>query len=199
VKCGQRLDRSCAACGASYTEGDEFCGQCGASLAGAASVLPRPTAAPTESVAAAGSARRGHVSVLFADLVGVTSLSDQRDAEDVRDLLSRYFDTARTVITRCGGTVEKFIGDAVMAVWGSHAIQEDDAERAVRAALGLVDTVAAFGEEVGLTGLSARGGAMRVTGLEPPFVGRDRELRLLKEYLHGTAEEKRCGCLSGRR
>jgi predicted ATPase/class 3 adenylate cyclase len=219
------------------------------------------------------------VTVLFADLVGFTSMSGDRDAEDVRELLSRYFDTARTVITRYGGTVEKFIGDAVMAVWGAPAIQEDDAERAVRAALELVDAVSAFGEEVGAPGLmaragvltgeaavtvgaigegivagdlvntasrmqaaaepgtvyvgdatrqateaaivyedagthqlkgkaeavrlwrairvvAARGGALRPTGLEGPFVGRDRELRLLKDYLHATAEEGKARLLS---
>ena len=57
--------------------------------------------------------------MLFADLVGFTSLSEARDAEDVRELLSRYFDTAQRLIERYGGTVEKFIGDAVMAVWGA--------------------------------------------------------------------------------
>ena len=86
------------------------------------------------------------MSVLFADLVGFTPLSDQRDAEDVRELLSGYFTTARTIIGRYGGTVEKFIGDAVMAVWGVESVQENDAERAVRAALDLVDAVAVFGD-----------------------------------------------------
>jgi Double zinc ribbon len=109
VKCGQRLDRSCSACGASYTEGDEFCGQCGASLAGAVAAVPRPNPAPAGGSTSVGTAERRHVSVLFADLVGFTSLSDNRDAEGDRELLSRYFDTARTVITRYGGTVEKFI------------------------------------------------------------------------------------------
>ena len=73
----------------------------------------------------------------------------RRDPEEVRELLSRYFDTARQVIGRYGGTVEKFIGDAVMAVWGAPIAQEDDAERAVRAALDLVDAVAALGAEAG--------------------------------------------------
>jgi class 3 adenylate cyclase len=71
--------------------------------------------------------------VLFADLVGFTPLSQQRDAEDVRELLSRYFDTARTIIARYGGTVEKFIGDAVMAVWGIPMVLENDAARRVGA------------------------------------------------------------------
>ena len=72
------------------------------------------------------------VSVLFADLVGFTALSESRDAEEVRELLSRYFDLARRLIALYGGTVEKFIGDAVMAVWGTPVATENDAERAVR-------------------------------------------------------------------
>ena len=102
------------------------------------------------------------VSVLFVDLVGYTSLSESRDAEDVRDVLSRYFDTARTIVGRYGGTVEKFIGDAVMAVWGAPQAREDDAERAVRAGLELLSAVEAFGEEVGAPQLRARAGV--VTG-----------------------------------
>jgi class 3 adenylate cyclase len=98
--------------------------------------------------------------VLFADLVGFTPLSEQRDAEDVRELLSRYFATARTIIARYGGTVEKFIGDAVMAVWGVPVVHESDAERAVRAALELVDAVAAFGEAVAAPDLRARAGVL---------------------------------------
>ena len=81
------------------------------------------------------------MTVLFADLVGFTTLSEGRDPEEVRDLLSRYFDAAREQIERYGGTVEKFIGDAVMAVWGAPTAHEDDAERAVRAALEVVDGV----------------------------------------------------------
>src|SRR5690349_24466358 len=100
--------------------------------------------------------------VLFTDLVGFTPLSESRDPEEVRELLSRYFERARTIVGRYGGVVEKFIGDAVMAVWGTPVAREDDAERAVRAALELVDAVAAFGEEVGAPHLAARAGV--VTG-----------------------------------
>jgi class 3 adenylate cyclase/tetratricopeptide (TPR) repeat protein len=99
---------------------------------------------------------------LFGDLVGFTTLSESRDPDDVRELLSRYFATARTVIERYGGTVEKFIGDAVMAVWGVPVSHEDDAERAVRAGLDLVDAVVSLGETVGAAGLSMRVGV--VTG-----------------------------------
>jgi class 3 adenylate cyclase/predicted ATPase len=101
-------------------------------------------------------------SVLFCDVVGFTPLSEARDPEAVRELLSRYFDLARTVIGRYGGTVEKFIGDAVMAVWGAPVATEGDAERSVRAALDLVAAVAELGHEAGVPGLAARAGV--VTG-----------------------------------
>ena len=101
-------------------------------------------------------------SVLFADLVGFTPLSESRDPEDVRALLSRYFDIARTIVGRHGGVVEKFIGDAVMAVWGTPVATEQDAERAVRAGLQLVEAVTVLGTESGIDGLAARAGV--VTG-----------------------------------
>ena len=94
--------------------------------------------------------------MLFADLVGFTTLSESQDSEEVRALLSRYFDTCKRLITLYGGTVEKFIGDAVMAVWGAPTATEDDAERAVRAALDLVAAVSALGDELGVGDLRAR-------------------------------------------
>jgi class 3 adenylate cyclase len=99
-------------------------------------------------------------SVLFADLVGFTTISEGRDVEVVRELLSHYFDAARTVIDRCGGVLEKFIGDAVMAVWGTTVAHDDDAERAVRAGLELVDVVAALGDRQNVVGLAARAGVV---------------------------------------
>ena len=107
-------------------------------------------------------AERRVCSVLFCDLVGFTPLSEARDPEAVRELLSEYFTVARTVIGRYGGVVEKFIGDAVMAVWGTPVATEGDAERAVRAALDLVAAVAQVGAEAGVPGLAARAGV--VTG-----------------------------------
>ena len=101
-------------------------------------------------------------SVLFCDVAGFTPLAEARDPETVRELLSEYFAVARTVIGRYGGVVEKFIGDAVMAVWGTPVATEGDAERAVRAALDLVGTVAELGAGAGLPGLAARCGV--VTG-----------------------------------
>jgi len=114
-----------------------FCNQCAAALGGQAAT-PVVVHAPRRE---APIAERRLVSVLFADLVGFTSLSESRDAEATRDLLSRYFELARTLIIRYGGTVEKFIGDAVMAVWGTPVATESDAERAVRAALDLVASI----------------------------------------------------------
>jgi class 3 adenylate cyclase/predicted ATPase len=107
-------------------------------------------------------AERRVCSVLFCDVAGFTPLAESRDPEAVRELLSRYFEAARTVIGRYGGVVEKFIGDAVMAVWGTPVATEGDAERAVRAALDLVAAVAQLGADAQVPGLAARAGV--VTG-----------------------------------
>ena len=218
-------------------------------------------------------AERRVCSVLFCDVVGFTPLSEARDPEAVRELLSRYFAVARTVIGRYGGVMEKFIGDAVMAVWGTPTATEEDAERAVRAALDLVAEVSQLGGEAGVPGLAARagvvtgqvavtlgavgegmvagdavntaarvqaaagpaqvlvdrttqrlagsaigfaeagahqlkgkaeqeelwratrvlagvGGSQRVDGLEAPLIGRDAELRTIRELFHATAERR---------
>src|ERR1700761_4196100 len=174
----------CRQCGASVEAGHRFCGECGSPVGGCPScgepVIPgkrfcyscgQPLTAagpapPTDAAATAKTAgpvaeRRG-CSGLFWDVVGVTPLSEARDPQAVRELLSQYFAVARTVIGRYGGVVEKFIGDAVMAVWGTPVAAEGDAERAVRAALDLVTAVAGLGAEVGVPGLAARAGV--VTG-----------------------------------
>jgi class 3 adenylate cyclase/tetratricopeptide (TPR) repeat protein len=148
-RCGSPLARACPACGTANEPEDAFCGDCGASL----EVEPA-------AVREAPASERRLVSILFADLVGFTPLSETRDAEEVRELLSRYFDICRRIISVYGGTVEKFIGDAVMAVWGTPTATEDDAERAVRAALDLVAAVSALGDEVGAEGLRARAGVL---------------------------------------
>jgi class 3 adenylate cyclase/tetratricopeptide (TPR) repeat protein len=120
------------------------------------------------------SAELRRVSVLFVDLVGYTSLTESWDPSDVRDLLSHYFDAARGIVDRYGGTIEKFIGDAVMAVWGTPVAREDDAERTVRAALEIVDAVGALEERMRAPDLRARAGI--VTGHAALLVNPDQGL-----------------------
>ena len=146
TECATPLAAACPNCGTTNPPAAKFCGECAAPLAGVA----RPT-----DLASAAVAERRLVSVLFADLVGFTPFAEERDVEDVRDILTRYFDLASEVMTRYGGTVEKFIGDAVMAVWGTPTAHEDDAERAVRAGLELVDVVRSLGPTI-----QARAGVM---------------------------------------
>ena len=157
AQCGAALSISCANCGAANQPGDRFCGECGVALEGQPSA---PVNGPAATAPAIAVSERRLVSVLFADLVGFTTLAEHRDPEEVRDLLSQYFDRCRALIGRYGGTVEKFIGDAVMAVWGTPVAREDDAERAVRAALALTSAVALLGEEVGMPELRVRAGVL---------------------------------------
>src|SRR6266545_6690989 len=117
----------CATCGQDNPEGFRFCGACGASL----------------TVPAHAGAERRLVTVLFCDLVGFTARSDEADPEDVGALLRPYHPRLRAEIERLGGTLDKFIGDAVMAVFGAPVAHGDDPERAVRCALGML---AAIGE-----------------------------------------------------
>jgi class 3 adenylate cyclase/predicted ATPase len=167
---GHRFCRNCGApaggcpsCGEPVIAGSRFCHACGHPLAGGGPA-PQLTAAASPGAAAAEGpvAERRVCSVLFCDVVGFTPLSEARDPEAVRELLSGYFAVARTVIGRYGGVVEKFIGDAVMAVWGAPVAAEGDPERAVRAALDLVAAVTDLGAENGVPGLAARCGV--VTG-----------------------------------
>jgi len=274
-ECGTPLAPTCPSCGRPADADAKFCAGCGTQFGATATGAPgrAAPAAPVEPLA-----ERRLVSVLFADLVGFTAASEGRDSEDTRELLTRYFDTSRTIIERYGGTIEKFIGDAVMAVWGTPVATEDDAERAVRAALDLIAAVSGLGDEAGaqlraragvLTGeaavtlgahdqgmvagdlvntaariqsaadpgavlvgettrrtteaaiayadagthdfkgkaepmplwralrvTSGRQGALRGTGLEAPFVGRDRELRKIKDGFHAAAEEQRAHLVS---
>ncbi len=151
IECGSPLPSGCPACGTVNRPTAKYCGVCGLDLS---APIDRDSPAATDTDQPPVAERR-LVSVLFADLVGFTALVEGRDAEETRELLSRYFDLARDVIARYGGTVEKFIGDAVMAVWGAPVAHEDDAERAVRAGLDLVNAVERLGP-----GIAARAGIM---------------------------------------
>ena len=156
-ECGTALAVACPNCGTANSADAKFCGECATPLTGLASgARSAPPATPTtDATRSPPAAERRLVSVLFADLVGFTTMAEGRDPEETRELLTRYFSLAREVIDRHGGTVEKFIGDAVMAVWGAPVAREDDAERAVRAGLALVDGVKALGP-----GIQARAGVL---------------------------------------
>ncbi len=273
IQCGSGLAAACANCGSALEAEARFCGECGTPVGRDEAAVSGLMSDPA-SVREAPVAERRLVSVLFADLVGFTALAEGRDAEDTRELLSRYFDLASDIVARYGGTVEKFIGDAVMAVWGAPTAHEDDAERAVRAALGLVDAVRSLGpnlqaragvltgeaavtigatnqgmvagdlvntasrlqsvaepgsvlvgeathraaakaiafEPAGEQALKGKaspvpawralrvvaqiGGRNRAETLEAPFVGRDDELRLLKDLFHATSREGRARLVS---
>jgi class 3 adenylate cyclase/tetratricopeptide (TPR) repeat protein len=121
----------CSNCGQENPEGARFCNNC---------------AAPLAAEHAATREERKVVTVFFADLVGFTGRAEQLDPEDVRGMLSPYYARLRSEIERFGGTVEKFIGDAVMAVFGAPIAHEDDPERAVRAALAVRDAVQEMNE-----------------------------------------------------
>ncbi len=132
--CGTALPAGCPSCGAETLPGQAFCTGCGTALAGG--TRPRR---PEER-------RRGEerrtVSVLFVDVVGWTGAAEQLDPEDLRAAQSDYFAAVRTVIEESGGTLEKYIGDAVLACFGAPRATEDDALRAVRAALLIQDALA---------------------------------------------------------
>ena len=146
------MPQQCSSCHTAGPDGAKFCAECGTPSARAPE--PERGAQPVSELRT--------TTVLFGDLVSFTTLSEGRDPEDVRELLSDYFAVARTVVGRYGGTIEKFIGDAVMAVWGVPVSHEDDAERAVRAGLDLVAEVVALGARVGVPDLAMRVGI--VTG-----------------------------------
>jgi class 3 adenylate cyclase len=153
ARCGARLAVACPACGAANLPGESFCGECGTALTIAES-------APPPGSESAPQTERRFVSVLFTDLVGFTPLSESRDPEEVRAFLMGYFAAARETIERFGGTVDKFIGDAVMAVWGAVTAREDDAERAVRAGLELAGTIPKLGGAIDLPDLAVRVGIL---------------------------------------
>jgi class 3 adenylate cyclase/tetratricopeptide (TPR) repeat protein len=140
---------TCPACGQENPEGFGFCGMCGAALA--------PVAAPARE-------ERKVVTILFTDLVGSTARAEDLDPEDVSATLSAYYAQLRGELERHGGTVEKFIGDAVMAVFGAPVAHEDDPERAVRAALAIRDSI---GEELQIRTAINTGEALVALGAKP--------------------------------
>jgi class 3 adenylate cyclase/tetratricopeptide (TPR) repeat protein len=122
----------CPSCGQENPDGFRFCGACGTALT---------AREPAREV-------RKTVTVLFCDVSGSTAMGERLDPESTRRVMARYFDTMRAQVERHGGTVEKFIGDAVMAVFGIPVVHEDDALRAVRAAVDMREALAALNDEL---------------------------------------------------
>jgi class 3 adenylate cyclase/tetratricopeptide (TPR) repeat protein len=123
---------TCASCGRENPEGFRFCGSCGAALA-----EPEPTRETRKTV-----------TIVFSDVTGSTELGERLDPETTRRVMGRYYDAMAVAIERHGGTVEKYIGDAVMAVFGIPTLHEDDALRAVRAAADMRDALAGLNAEL---------------------------------------------------
>src|SRR5215218_7284989 len=135
---------TCPHCGHASLEGARFCGACGGRL-------PGQGRRPGEE--------RKVVTVLFCDLVGFTARSDQADPEDVGAMLRPYHLRLRTEVERFGGTLDKLIGDAVMAVFGAPAAHEDDPERALHTALRMLDAIDELNEADPTLQLAVRIGA----------------------------------------
>src|SRR5438105_3925292 len=138
---------ACASCGEENPRRARFCLACGRPLSGP----PRATAVEARKV----------VTIVFSDISGSTSLAEHLDPEPFRSVVRRFFDAMREVLERHGGTVEKFIGDAVMAVFGIPLLHEDDALRAVQAAVEMraaVERLSAELEQEGGFGLRTRTG-----------------------------------------
>jgi len=154
MSCGTALEQMCPSCGTAAPPGARFCMACGTSLATGAGAPPPPAPAPAPPpppLTAALPEERRQVTVVFADLSGYTAVAERMDPEAVKSLVDRSLQRLGEEVDRFGGRVDKYIGDNVMAVFGAPVAHEDDAERAVRAALGMQDAMGEINERLGAT------------------------------------------------
>jgi class 3 adenylate cyclase len=136
-ECGAQLPLACPACGSEDEPTAKFCGGCGKFLGETAAEIP-PAASARPRI---DSAERRQLTVMFCDLVGSTALSLRRDPEDLRDLIAAYHRAVAEVVERFEGFVARYMGDGILIYFGYPRAQEDDAERAARCALAVVDVV----------------------------------------------------------
>ncbi len=141
IKCGTPLEPTCAACGALNEPSAKFCGQCGMGLAREVRVSALATEKPPGLEPSLQAAERRHLTVMFCDMAGSTALSARLDPEDLREVIRVYQDACVRAIGRFDGFIAKFMGDGVLAYFGYPRAHEDDAERAVRAGLAVIDVV----------------------------------------------------------
>ncbi len=137
-QCGRQLQRRCGGCGAHNPPQFKFCGGCGATLNG-----KNGSSAATEGTESAVDGERRHLTALFSDLASSTEIAAQLDPEEWRDLAAEYQRSAAAAIARFGGHVANFLGDGVVAYFGWPEAHDDDADRAVRAGLAIVEAIAA--------------------------------------------------------
>ena len=165
AKCGSPLARSCPKCGASNEPGEDFCGDCGSPLSGnrVGSYSPPPSSSTPETQTDTGQigesapakGERRHLTVLFCDLVNSTEMAAQLDPEEWRDILARYQRVAAEAVARFEGYIAQYLGDGVLAWFGYPAAHENDAERAVRTGLVIIDGVATLNTSLDVKGLQA--------------------------------------------
>src|SRR5271167_986524 len=142
-ECGAAIPRGCAQCGAENAAGAKFCGECGAPLSESVSA-PLPKTPSTQTQDSRG--ERRHLTVMFCDLVGATEISARLDPEEWREIEADYLRAVAEAITRFGGFVAKYLGDGVLAYFGWPEAHDNDAERAARAGLAILEGVAALNQ-----------------------------------------------------
>lgn len=138
-ECGNKLQLACPECGKVNPTGSKFCNECGERL---------ERAVETEKAVPEVEGERKHVTVLFSDLSGYTTMSERLDPEKVKEITSRIFEEIALVVTRYEGFIEKYVGDAVMALFGVPKAHEDDPIRAIRAAREIHELVDSMSPEV---------------------------------------------------
>jgi class 3 adenylate cyclase len=152
-QCGVPFGKTCPICAVDNARDAKFCPQCGGSL----EPIPEHHAESEPRERGLAGERR-HLTVLFCDLVGSTEIAARLDPEEWRELLASYHHVAAEAITRFGGHVAQYLGDGMMAFFGYPQAHDNDAERAARAGLELLDAIAKLGNQAGLPKLAARVG-----------------------------------------